>query len=282
MDRRATAGLVLLGLVSALTIPSVGAAQEAPARWAWRTSAPAPFTQPPQAINGAGGAGVALRSLLVPGAGEWTLGRHRAWFFAAAEIASWAWYLDRRRGGNHFRTAYRDLAWDRGRTRAAPRVEGDFNYYETLSKWTRSGAFDADPLTPGTQPEPDESTYNGTQWRLARGIFLQGGEGTPGDPAYARALEYYRDRAYDEEFLWDWSADPSAREDFKKLIRKSDDRFRQATTALGVVIANHVISAIDAFVLGRASADAARIELVPGRPQARSGWTATIRLGVGR
>jgi hypothetical protein len=132
-------------------------------------------------------------------------------------------------------------------------VDGDFSYYERLSVWRRSGAFDTEADTPGVQPETDPSTFNGTVWRRALGIFSVGGEEGPGSPGFDAAVAYYETTAYAEPFLWDWTGDLEAQDRYAGWIRQSDERFRQATWALGLLFANHLISAVDAWVSSPAS-----------------------------
>jgi len=192
-------------------------------------------------------------------------------------VAGWVFFVDRRAAGSDFRDRYRTLAWDEARTQLGPRRDGDFGYYETLTKWTRSGSFDADQETVGVQPESDSMTFNGSVWALSQQIFLPGGGGVPtDDPSYVRALEYYQERAYGPEFLWDWSGSPAAQQDFRGLITESDDRFRQATTAVGLVIVNHLISAADALLSSRGVQPPARLSLVPGASTTDHGWRAVV------
>ena len=193
----------------------------------------------------------ALRSVLIPGAGQFALGQRRSWAYVALEVIGWGFYLDRRRAGADLRDAYRDFAWAEGRLQAGPRVDGDFDYYETLSKWDRSGSFDADNGRAGVQPEDDPTVFNGLIWSRAVGIFSVDPGAGPGDVRYEQAISYYSERAYGNEFLWDWTGVPGARSTYAGIIATSDDRFRQASNALGFVIANHLVSAVDAFVSAR-------------------------------
>ncbi len=222
-------------------------------------------------------AAVAGRSLLLPGWGQHALGQRRSWAYLAVEATLWAYWANRRSAGADARDAYRDLAWGEARIGSASRVDGDWPYYETLEKWTRSGVYDADPARSGVQPEADPSTYNGYVWSLARGQFLQAGEPDESDPGYAQALAYYERRAYGAAFLWDWSGKDTALRRYEGLIRDSDDRFHQATTALGAVLANHLLSAADAFVSARLPGDAG-LRIAPGTAAGRSGWTLALRL----
>jgi hypothetical protein len=137
----------------------------------------------------------------------------------------WLVHMNQRRDGHRLRAEYIDMAWMVARAgESQPGREGDFEYYERLGSWTRSGNWDADPARSGVQPEDDVDTFNGATWALARDIFLppQAGEG---HPSFANALEFYRD-----------------------LIKRSDEALRTASVVLGAVVANHLLSAVDAFI----------------------------------
>jgi len=223
-------------------------------------------------------AAVAGRSLLVPGWGQHVLGQRRAWAYLAVEAALWALWADRRSLGADARDAYRDLAWNEARLTTATRADGDWAYYETLEKWTRSGAYDRDPARTGVQPEEDAGTYNGFIWQRARDLYFPPGSAqSEGDPAYDRALAYYAQHAYGEAFLWDWSGKEAALLRYQALIRRSDDRFRQATTALGAVLANHLLAGVDAWLSARVPA-AVELQVRPGTASAPDGWTFGVRL----
>ena len=219
-----------------------------------------------------------LLSLALPGAGQLRSGQARGWVYLAVEAVAWGAWAERRHRGGQLRDRYRDLAWEMARIRTGPRVDAPFAYYERLTKWTRSGAFDLDGSTPGIQPELDPTTFNGSIWALARDLFLPPGT-QPGDgsPAWNQAVDYYRQRAYGPEFLWDWSGQPAAQQEFSDVIEASADRFRQATDILGAVLANHVVSAVDAFLSGRA-ADAVSSLRVRPRVDGASGWFLTGRI----
>ncbi|MCI0433018.1 MAG: hypothetical protein L0271_05125, partial [Gemmatimonadetes bacterium] len=58
---------------------------------------------------------------------------------------------------------------------------------------------------------------------------------------------------------------------FIDLIRESDAAQRRATWMLGAIIANHVVSAIDALVLARVGAGA-RLRLGSGIEPDDAGW----------
>lgn len=217
-------------------------------------------------------------SLVLPGAGQHVLGQNRKWLYFALEAGAWAFYLERRRAGGDYRDRYRDFAWDRARVQGGARVDGDFGYYETLAHWLQSGVYDRDATTTGVQPELDPATFNGSIWSLAARIYLSGDVGAPEtEPAFPSALAYYADRAYGPEMLWDWSGEPGAQAEYSGLVDASDRRFRQATTLLGVVIANHLLSSVDAYVSSRGGPAGAAIRVVPGQtPGSAWGLLLTI------
>jgi len=196
-----------------------------------------------------------LLSAVVPGSGQYAQGQRRWLAYVAAEIAGWFLVLDRRRDGNRLRDRYREIAWTVAREghSEVPRTDGDFHYYETLAQWDRSGRYDTDSGEEGIQPETDAMTYNGSIWVLATGIYFPADvpEPVPGDPIYEQAMDYYVDRAYSDRFLWDWSDGPEDWARYDDTISRSDDRFREATLFTGLIAANHLLSAVDAFVSAR-------------------------------
>ncbi|NNF12781.1 MAG: hypothetical protein HKN72_06145 [Gemmatimonadetes bacterium] len=221
----------------------------------------------------------AALSALLPGAGQYVLDQKRSWAYLAVEAVGLVFYVDRRSAAVDLRAGYRDLAWNEARLQTRARTEGDFEYYERMTKWRTSGSFDADPGAPGVQPETDAATFNGDAWDLARQIFLPGGTTVPeSDPRYQRALEYYQGRAYGPEFLWDWTGKEAEQEEFGALIHRSDDRFRQATNVLGLVFANHVVSTVDAYLSARAPRASLRSGFV-ATPEGL-GWTARVEVAV--
>lgn len=199
-----------------------------------------------------GASGVAVAALL-PGVAQWAEGRRwRGVALGAVEVGGWWLLIDARGTRNRERDAYRDLAWAEARRWEGERIDPGFEYYEDLLGWTRSGAFDADPQTEGIQPERDPESYNGRQWHLAAAIFLEGRvDAGPDDPGWARALAWYEERAWGEEFVWDWAGKDDVRRDFARRVDRADAAARRASIALGLVVANHVLSAIEAFAAHR-------------------------------
>jgi hypothetical protein len=274
---RAPVALALMGVI-ALATPTSSEGQ-------WRSDLPPPGSVQ-AAPMAAGPLAPTLLSMAIPGAGQHALGLDRKWVYLALEVAGWAFWMERRASAGEYRDRYRDFAWEQGRIQSGARVDGDFDYYERLTKWSRSGAFDSDPGSAGVQPEPDSGTYNGSIWSLASQIFLPPGHAVPeSDPAYQSALAYYEQRAYGAALLWDWTSAPGGQEELARLIRASDSRYGQATTILGAVIANHLVSAADAYLAARGRASPASLRFAPagglglGRP---ARWLAVVSIGVGR
>ena len=200
-----------------------------------------------------------LSSLLLPGLGQYRLGTRRWVAYAGLEVLSAFLYLDNRGEARDLRAAYRDFAWVAARAglSSEPRRDGDFLYYEALSKWRASGAWDGDPSRAGVQPEGDPSTYNGSVWALAAEIFAVDPAAPDESPGFGRALDYYREHGYDTPFLWAWREDSGDRTRFGGLIAGSDGHFKDARRALGILVANHVLSALDGLVT-------ARLDVLPG------------------
>ena len=210
-----------------------------------------------------------LYSALLPGLGQRELGKGRWLAYLAVEGAAWIAFGGARSSATDARGQYQDLAWDVARSFNGSRVEGNFPYYESMGKFLTSGAFDTDSAAPGIQPEMDPATFNGGQWSLATEIhFPAGANPGPGDPEYEAALADYQTRAYNERFEWSWAGQSAAWTDYMDLIDSSDGSFRRASQFLGVVIANHFLSGVDAFVTARIQGSGrnqaeAQIRLVP-------------------
>jgi hypothetical protein len=196
-----------------------------------------------------------LLSALVPGGGQWLMGRERWIPYAAVEVWAWSQFLQRRSEGRDLQRRYRDLAWlVARRVSAGTRTEAGWDYYEALNKFRSSGAYDMDPQNPGIQPETNPETFNGSIWVLARALFLPGDPDTPVDrnsESYQNAIRYYQSRAYRPDLAWNWGGSQLHREEYAYLIRASDENLRRSTTMIGVILANHLLSAVDALVTGR-------------------------------
>lgn len=212
------------------------------------------WTTLPQAAQATPQPGIAfLASALAPGAGQYLLGAGRWVPYAVVEVWAWITYLERRGDARSLGRRYRDLAWSVARrVSVGERRDSVFDYYESMSRFSASGSFDADPRVAGVQPDPDPTTYNGDVWLLARSLFFPGGISyPPGTTQYERALQYYRQHAIPASFAWAWGDSNLEQRVFNELIHQSDDASRTATQILGTILVNHIVSAIDALVLAR-------------------------------
>lgn len=191
-----------------------------------------------------------LASAVLPGAGQTLLGKRRAILYAAAEVIGIAVYVRQRSNGDHQRTVYRDLARSIARSRFHPDGPvGDWDYYERMEKYASSGAFDVIPGGP-IEPETDATTYNGSIWLLARQTYWRDPEVPPAENSteFQNAMSFYAKRAVPEEMRWSWIGSDAGLQRYQRAIASSNNAFRRAEQTLGLVIANHFLSAVDAFV----------------------------------
>ena len=194
-----------------------------------------------------------LASALLPGGGQALLGQDRFLAYLAVEGFAWLRYATDIAEGKRQRRAYRALA---ARVARAGFVEsppiGDFEYYERMKHWVESGVFDRLPGG-AVEPEMDTTTYNGAMWLLARRTYWADPDAppAPGSSSYVRALAFYLDRAVGPEYRWSWSGAALEQDVFGRTIDRSNDAYRRAIEDLGLVIANHVLSTVDAYVTVR-------------------------------
>ncbi|MGQ0538892.1 MAG: hypothetical protein ACT4R6_08120 [Gemmatimonadaceae bacterium] len=194
-----------------------------------------------------------LGSAAIPGAGQALLGQDRWVVYVAAEAFFWISYVQHRRTGRRERDRYRALAADVARSPFATRpAPGTFEYYESMEQFIESGAFDA---FPGglLDPEPDTATFNGRIWLLARRTYWSDLASPP--PRESRewrlAESFYRRRAVGPELRWSWRDAQLEYDEFRRTIRRSNDAYRSAITDASVIIANHLLSTVDALAAVR-------------------------------
>jgi hypothetical protein len=209
------------------------------------------------------------------------LGQKRWIPYVAVEAYGWLRFAERRHTASRLADRYRDLAWTAARAAVGgTRRDTTFAYYEILTKSMRSGAFDADPAMDGLQPEEDPSTYNGEQWRLAKALFIPlGSAGTPGTPGYGSALGYYKATAIPDGYTFAWQSEAD-RNHFRELIEDSDDAYSGSTIVLGLILANHLTSSVDALITSRLRKSGKNLRFESGitPDDGDDGWHAPLRL----
>lgn len=197
-----------------------------------------------------------IASLVVPGAGQLLTRRDRGLIYLAAEGYVLSRFLQLALGARRGARRYRELAFTVARRGyVTARRDTVFEYYEMMEKFTASGDFDLDP-GPGFAPESDSATYNGSVWLLARRTYWADPQSPPPptSPEYQQALQFYRSHAVGPDFRWSWRGASLEQQEFRATIHASDDSFRRAQNQLGLLLANHLASAIDALISTRLSA----------------------------
>ena len=195
------------------------------------------------------GAVAALASAILPGSGQVLLRQKRSVFYLAVEAAGLTYYISQNRDGHRQRRLYRNLSRTVARAGlSADGPDGSWDYYEHMEKYVESGAFDR-VAGGGIDPEIDETTFNGAMWLLARQTYWRDAGLPPPQESveYRNALAFYQARAMTPEFLWSWSASPESFQKYRAAIAASNSAFRHAGQTASVVIANHFLSAVDAY-----------------------------------
>ncbi|HUQ18141.1 MAG TPA: hypothetical protein VM099_00900 [Gemmatimonadaceae bacterium] len=191
-----------------------------------------------------------LASAIIPGAGQTLLGSRRAIIYSAAEVVGLVAYASQQRKGDRERDRYLELARGVARSRFSPDGPvGNWDYHERMEKFAASGAFDVVPGGP-LEPEPDETTYNGSVWLLARQTYWRDPKDPPATSSaeYEAAISFYKNRAVSDDMRWSWLGTGDGLQQYQRAIARSNSAFKRAEQTLGLVIANHFLSAIDAFV----------------------------------
>lgn len=191
-----------------------------------------------------------VASGLVPGAGQFALRQQRSVAYLAAEAFLVIQYLGARRDANDERNQYRRLASDIARAPyGGARPTGSWNYYEAMEHYLESGAFD---MVPGgaIDPETDESTYNGARWLLARETYWFNPDSAPAmsSSAYQRALAAYLERAATNDYRWSWRDAQLEQDIYIQSIAAANRSKQRATTQLGLIAVNHLVSMVDAYI----------------------------------
>ena len=221
---------------------------------------PAPAAVPPDSARPVSMDVRLLASLLVPGSGQLLSRQDRCAVYLAAEVYLLSRYLQLDHEATQQARRYQTLAFEVARRSYQPmRRDTIFEYYEQMERFVESGAYDADPGS-AFVPENDPATYNGSVWLLARKTYWADPNVAP-DPTswqYRQALEFYSARAVGPNFQWSWREHSLEHQVFRDYMRRSDNAFRRAQSQIGLVLANHLVSAVDALISARLSAAAGR------------------------
>jgi hypothetical protein len=192
---------------------------------------------------------VAVASAILPGAGQAIMRQKRSVVYLALEAAGIGYYVSQHRLGERERTRYRNLSRSVARAAFSPDgPAGTWDYYERMEKYVASGEYDV--VAGGSvDPEPNADTFNGAMWLLARQTYWRDAETPPPleSAEYRAALEFYTSRAVTPEFRWSWTNDPGAFQQYRSAIASSNNAFRHAEQIVSVLIANHFLSAVDAY-----------------------------------
>jgi hypothetical protein len=208
-----------------------------------------------------------LASLLVPGTGQVLGGQDRGVVYLAAEVFLLGRALSLARQGRRERAYFQTLAFDVARSAfTTVRRDGPWEYYEAMGRYVESGAFDlAGPG--GFTPESDTLTFNGAMWLLARRNYFENPDSIPSptSPAYQAALAFYKSRAVTDPYRWSWRDARLEMGVYRRAIQNSDQGYREATNYLGAILANHLVSAVDAFISTRLRRGGLVPRVLPGQ-----------------
>ena len=192
-------------------------------------------------------------SVVIPGTGQLLQRQDRGALYLLVEALVLQRFVSHWTEARADEAHYRDLAFSVARAPFGPIVRDTvFEYFEQMSAFIESGPFDTDDGAP-LVPPLDESTYNGSVWALARATYFPNGV-TPGDTTsleYRAAINFYRRRAVGPNFQWSWQDAGLEQDVFRQTIRDGDETFRRAQRQLGLLLANHLLSAVDAFMTRR-------------------------------
>jgi hypothetical protein len=217
-----------------------------------------------------------LASATLPGAGQALLHSRRAIAYVGAEVVGLSVYVVQTRNGDRQRARYRDLSRTVARAHFMPGgPAGNWDYYERMEKFAASGAYDANPGG-AIDPESDPATYNGSIWLLARQTYWRDPNTAPAPTSteFQASLAFYTKRAVPPELQWSWAGSTDGFQEYRRSIAGSNSAFRRAEQTAGLVIANHILSAVDAFVSVRLRARHS--------PDGRTSLTAGIPFGSSR
>jgi hypothetical protein len=193
---------------------------------------------------------VPLASAAVPGSGQAMLGQDRFIAYLALETFAVLGYVDQRNAQQRATSQYQAVASNVARSLyGSDRPVGNWAYYEVMEHWIESGVFN---LVPGGTftPEPDVTTYNGAAWLLARQTYWTDVNVQPdtNSAAYRKAIGFYLARAIQPQYRYSWRNAQLEQDVYIQKIEERNQAARDARLQLGILIANHLLSMVDAYV----------------------------------
>jgi hypothetical protein len=193
---------------------------------------------------------VPLASAIVPGTGQAILGQNRFIAYLAVEAFAVLGYFNQHNEAIRGRDQYRAQANEVARALfPGNKPVGPWSYYESMEHYLESGVFDQFPGGVFT-PESDETTFNGDMWRLARETYWRDPNVQPdkNSQEYRNAIGFYIARAVQPEYRWSWRNAQLEQDLYRRTILRTNQAYRDANLQIGFLIANHILSAVDAFV----------------------------------
>lgn len=79
-----------------------------------------------------------------------------------------------------------------------------------------------------------------------------GGIPVPASPAEEQAaLETYKRQVYPSQYNWDWTGLDEENDEYHRLFDKSEDAYRGRIKFTAILLANHLVSALDVLIAER-------------------------------
>jgi hypothetical protein len=193
---------------------------------------------------------VPLASAALPGSGQALLGQDRFIAYLALETFALLGYVDQHKAQLRATSEYQSLAASVARSQFPnDGPVGNWAYYELMEHWIESGVFN---LVPGGNftPEADVTTYNGAAWLLARQTYWADPNVQPDTTSatYRKSIAFYLGRAIQPQYRFSWRNAQLEQDAYIQKIEERNQAARDARLQLGILIANHLLSMVDAYV----------------------------------
>jgi hypothetical protein len=190
-----------------------------------------------------------VASAIVPGSGQAMLGQDRSLVYVAVEALMWLKRAKDAREERDETASYELLAQNVARGHFSTSLPvGTWDYYESMEHWLDSGPYsvaESGPIVPDTV----STEYNGSRWILAErnnGID-PANPPPPSSTQYQAALAEYAATAVTPNFRWSWDNAQLQLDLYQQTVQKRNEAASAATFDVTVLIANHVLSMVDAF-----------------------------------